>query len=218
MRNLNNNLMVPKLIHQIKGLTPSPLVQRCLLSWEVLKENGFDIMYWNDHDLKYFIQTHYPFALNPFINARNHAEAADIARYLLVYHHGGYYVDWDIHLNNSQSFNDLASANRTGYLIVDPINGSFASEHFSANKKEKILMEIINDIVATYDRGERELMNTPQYSGPFRMKYSISKSENNILSIIKVKDIFEYSYEEIRKADKFGVNAIMTHFWEHSWL
>lgn len=210
--------MLPKIIHQILGQKPSELVKNCLESWQFLAENGYTFMLWDDSTLERFITDNYEFALSAFQNARNHAEAADIARYLVVFHYGGYYVDWDIYLINIKLFCNLIKRFEYGYLVVDPLNDTIASEHFSALKGELFLLRIVDDIVETYNRGERELMNTPQYSGPYRMKYSLLKHKNTQQTKIAVKDIFEYSYEEIREAKEYFKSGIMIHFWEHSWI
>jgi mannosyltransferase OCH1-like enzyme len=210
--------MTPKIIHQIVGPAPSALIKRCLASWAALTEEGFEIRIWNDESLALFIGENYAFALDAFINARNHAEASDIARYLIIHRFGGYYVDWDILLFNSLGFLSLASSNRTGYLLIDKKNLTLASEHFAAPAGEAYLLHLVHDIIHTYERGERELMETPQYSGPYRMKIAYQRYRITQQTVIDVKDIFEYDYSEIRQASVYGRNKLMIHFWGHSWI
>jgi mannosyltransferase OCH1-like enzyme len=210
--------MVPHVIHQIVGQTPSELVKICIKSWKKLKVHNFKIIYWDDDSLAKFIKRNYNFALDAFLNARNHAEASDIARYLLIFHYGGYYVDWDISLNDVESFLLLTNTEKNGYLVIDPINGSLASEHFSGVVGNIYLFRIVQDIIETFERDERDLMETPKYSGPYRMRSTLRKFHNIDQSIIPVKEIFEYSYEEIRRQASYRKSGIMTHFWEHSWI
>lgn len=210
--------MTPKLIHQIVGPKPTELIQRSLRSWENLSEYGFEIKIWTDDSLIIFIQKNYPFAEGAFTTARNHAEASDIARYLLIHKYGGYYIDWDILLFNIEGFLALASFNFNGYLLVDKKNQTLAAEHFSAPPGENYLLFLVNDIVTTFERGERELMATPQYSGPYRMKTAYKRYQVTGQNVIDVKEIFEYDYTEIRAAKVFGKNKIMIHFWGHSWI
>lgn len=210
--------MVPQLIHQIVGKKPSKLAQICLKSWQALENRGFEIVYWDDDMLKEFIGEHYPFSLPAFLAARNHAEAADIGRYLVVHHYGGYYVDWDISLNDVEAFIHLAEREKRGYLVEDPMNQTLASEHFSACRADSYLYALTTDIVDVFDRGERDAISTPDYSGPFRMRETLKKMETVELTRIPVKDIFEYSYAEIRRQPEYRKSGIMTHFWEHSWM
>lgn len=207
-----------KIIHQIIGKKPSEIVKTCLESWKNLEHFDFEIIYWNDEKIENFVKEYYPFAYQPILTARNHAEVADIARYLIVYHFGGFYVDWDILLNDIQGFINLSESESQGYLLIDPINGTFASEHFSAAVNEGYLLRIVEQIVQTYTRNERELMYTPQYSGPYRMKNVLQNFPHTTQKIIPVKEVFEFDYKEVRDAEVFGENGIMTHFWEHSWI
>ena len=215
---MTNELMTPKIIHHIVGDKRTELIEECLQSWAKLEEYGFEIKIWTDASLAAFIRKNYRFALAAFLNARNHAEAADIARYLVVHKYGGYYVDWDILLFNYPDFLELSETNENGYLVVDQSNDTIASEHFSAPVQEKYLFFLVKDIVHTFNRGERELMWTPQYSGPYRMKTSYERFAECQQDLIHVKDIFEYDYTEIRTATVYGEKQIMIHFWMHSWL
>ena len=211
-------MKVSQIVHQIVGAKPSPTVSHCLHSWLKLKDHGFEIYYWNDDRLEIFLEKYYGFALQAFLTARNHAERADIARYLLVYHYGGYYVDWDVSLNSVDEFLKIARREDRGYLVIDPLNGSLASEHFSSCAKDPYLIKIVEDIVSTFERDERDLMSTPQYSGPFRMRATLRKFDRIEQSKITVKEIFEYSYDEIRRQREFCKSGVLTHFWEHSWI
>jgi mannosyltransferase OCH1-like enzyme len=211
--------MVPKIIHQICGETPSRLVEQCVSSWNCLMEKeNFDIRYWDDYKLAIFINNNYPWAYNAFSNARNHAEAADISRYLLVHHYGGIYIDWDIHLNNVDGFMSLFNEETKGFVLVDPCNYTIASEFFAGIPNENFFLEIVKDINTIYLSGDRENYFTPQYSGPYRMRQTLSKFKNIDFSLIEVKEVFEYDYSEIRQAKSFTKSGIVTHFWEHSWL
>lgn len=211
-------MKVSQIVHQIVGAKPSQTVSHCLHSWLKIKDHGFEIYYWDDDRLEIFLEKYYGFALQAFLTARNHAERADIARYLLVYHYGGYYVDWDISLNNIDEFLMIARRENRGYLVIDPINGSLASEHFSSCEKDPYLIKIVEDIVSTFERDERDLMSTPQYSGPFRMRATLRKFDRIEQSKIPVKEIFEYSYDEVRRQREFCKSGVLTHFWEHSWI
>lgn len=209
--------MVPKVIHQIIGHKPSKLVEICLDSWQELKLFNFKIEIWNDDKIIAFFNKYYPEFLAIISNARNYAEIADIARYLIIYHYGGIYIDWDISLNDPKAFIKMINDCKHGFLIIDPDNGSIASEFFAAKRNEPYLLSLLYDINSTYNNGEQELMNTPQYSGPFRMKVSLKKTGTG-QKLVPVKEVFEYDYREIRQADVFRASGIITHFWEHGWI
>ena len=210
--------MLPKLIHHIVGPNKNKIVLQCLNSWEVLIEQGYEIMIWDDNSLSGFISENYPFALSAFSTARNHAEAADIGRYLVVYHFGGHYYDWDIQLLEQDLFLNLSNTSPNGFLLEDPTDGSIASEAFSAMKAEPYLISLVRDIVGIYNSGMRDEMRTLYYSGPFRMRDALKIHQNSSQKKLAVLDVFLYDYHQIKEMpDKHYVRP-MIHYWLHSWI
>lgn len=211
--------MVPRLLHFIVGPKASPLIQRCLDSWLILQKVGFEIRIWNDDLIEVFIAEKYPFLYACLKHARNHAEVADIARYAIVHYYGGYYMDWDVELLNVRKFLKICDENPFGYLIQDPLNQTLASESFSAQKEEPYLFSLIDNINDIYIHNFRDSMETPQFSGPYRMRevfyFLKQKTQQNI---ILVKDAFLYDYTEIREMPERDRTTAMIHYWTHSWL
>jgi len=210
--------MVPKIIHRIVGPSINEPIQICLDSWKCMQDEGFDIKTWDDNTLEEFIKDAYQYALPAFLNARNYAEAADIARYLLVYQFGGVYVDWDIELLIPEKFISLLVSHENGYLLIDPKNNSIAPEHFCAEKGDPYLQSLVADIVKIYNSGQREKLTTVDYSGPFRMQESLNIHRNTNMELVRVKDVFAFDYEEIRSVTSLETTAPMIHYWMHSWL
>jgi hypothetical protein len=210
--------MVEKIIHQIVGPKTTELIDYCLNSWIPLKEYGFEIRVWSYTEINRFVETAYPFVFSALLNARNLAESSDIARYLIVYHFGGYYVDWDIELLDPEGFLKICEANQKGYLVIDPFNGTLASECFSAAQGEDYLLSLVKDIVELFNNGLQEQLSTPNYSGPFRMRDSLSKHRNSKQELIEVNNIFLYNYREIREMPRRQIIAPLIHYWTHMWL
>lgn len=209
---------VPKVIHQIVGPGANEFIMRCVNSWKVLEKFGFEIMIWNDSKIADFLYNSHRFSYDAFINARNHAEAGDIARYLIVYTFGGYYVDWDIELLDVDEFYSLSNKYSNGYMLVDPPNATLASEYFCCIKNDPFLMSLSKDIVELYEQGKRDKFATPQFSGPYRMRDSFAKCPDSYMKAIPVKEVFAYDYSEIRNPPKGDITQAMIHYWLHSWL
>ncbi len=211
--------MVPKIIHRIVGPKPSPLVVQCITSWNVVKEHGYEINIWNDDLLKEFIAKEYPHILDAFISARNYGEAADIARYLIVYHFGGYYFDWDTELLSLNKFLELAEQNPHGFLVQDPVNQTLSPEAFSALPRERYLFNLLDNICYIHENGFRHSLQTIHYSGPYRMRevYYFTRKAS-LQNLIKPKDIFLYDYWEIRQKPFRDEEVAMIHYWEHGWM
>jgi len=210
--------MVKKVIHQIVGRNSNFLIERCLRSWDVLKNEGFEVKIWTDQSIQRFIEKIFPFAYEALINARNYAEAADIARYLIVYHYGGYYMDWDIELLDAHRFLTICKEVKKGFLIIDSFNGTLASECFSAQQGEPFLYALSQEIIQIYRSGNRKYYKTPQYSGPYRMREALKKHQNPKQKLIEVNDIFLYNYREIRQMPLKERKAPLIHYWVHGWL
>ncbi|WP_246229536.1 hypothetical protein [Mucilaginibacter humi] len=93
-----------------------------------------------------------------------------------------------------------------------------SSEHFSARIGEPYLLNVASDIAISFDNYDRNFMNTPEYSGPGRMKRSFEKHKGSDQELINIKNIFEYDYWEIKKADFKTRSKIMIHYWLNSWI
>ncbi len=213
-----DKVLIPKIIHHIIGQPFDMLIARCLRSWQILKSQGFEIRVWNDDLIKDFLLSHHKFAYEAFANARNHGEAADIARYLIIYTFGGYYVDWDIELLNVNKFKQLIYKYPKGFMLCDPCNDTLASEFFCCVPNDGFLMLLWLDIAFVYETGKRNLMDTPLFSGPFRMRDSLKLHPNTFMEKITVKEAFAYDYREIRNPPPGEITQPLIHYWTHSWI
>ena len=214
--------MINRIIHQITGPRQNDLIRKCLDSWDPLKNKDFTIKVWNDDLITEFIREFYPYASNAILKARNHAEAADIARYLIVYHYGGYYVDWDVELLDIGKFIKVTNRYKNGFLVLDPFNSTIASECFSALNGDRYLKYLVDEIIGIFNSKRRDEMGNPQYSGPFRMRdvFFKFKLNNEVLKqeFIEINDIFLYNYREIRSMPERKKKVPLIHYWVHSWL
>jgi mannosyltransferase OCH1-like enzyme len=211
--------MVPKIIHRIVGQKPSHLVMHCINSWEIVKEHEYEIKIWNDALLEVFIAKEYPFLLPAFTQARNYGEASDIARYLIVYHYGGYYFDWDTELLSLNKFFNLSAQNSEGFLVQDPVNDTLSPDTFSALAGEEYLYNLLENICYIHESGLWLHLKTIDYTGPYRMRevfyFTKKKTRQNI---IKPKDILLYDFWEIRQQPFRDEEIAMVHYWEHGWM
>ena len=216
---INNKFdSVPNVLHQIVGAKTTPQIDQCLQSWHVMKEFGYEILIWNDALIEEFLIEHYSFAHEAFKNARNHGEAADIARYLIIHHFGGHYMDWDVELLSAEKYLKLMNENPRGYLVVDPVNDSIAAETFAAISSEPYLLSLSKDIIEIFNAGQRESLSTPYYSGPFRMREALKMHANSSQSILEVQEVMAYDYWEIRERPEKMITQPLIHYWMHTWM
>ncbi|WP_165500387.1 glycosyltransferase [Pedobacter psychroterrae] len=183
-----------------------------------MESEGYQILIWDDESIGKFLLDNYEFAFDSFYYARNHAEAADVARYLIIYTYGGYYIDWDVELLDMKAFTALSLKHVNGYMLVDESNESIASEFFCACLKDEFLLNLSKDIAYLYESGKRDRYTTPQYSGPFRMRDSLQVHPQTSMESISLAEVFAYSYDEIASRPNKIITQPCIHYWLHSWM
>jgi mannosyltransferase OCH1-like enzyme len=110
------SLKIPAIIHQTwksdilpweeckspKSSIPKEKCERTYLKWEIaynsVKEMhpGYEYLFWTDKTLKKFIQDNYSWFLDTYNSYPHSIQRVDAARYFLLYHYGGIYMDLDI--------------------------------------------------------------------------------------------------------------------------
>ena len=97
----DSNIPIPRLIHQI---APQDITRwhsswlECYNTWKVHfpVENGFVFKLWNDEqDLDQLIHDHFPVYKNIVEKMNYKIQKIDFCRYLILYLHGGIYIDMD---------------------------------------------------------------------------------------------------------------------------
>ena len=92
---------IPKIIHQTapknKELWPNTW-NICQQTWKThFPSPEYKYMLWNDDDLNKFIQTHYNWFYDYFLEYKHNICRIDAARYFILYHYGGIYADMDFY-------------------------------------------------------------------------------------------------------------------------
>ena len=69
--------------------------KRSAKSW-ITKNEKFVYCHWNHSELEAFVADEYPWLLSTYLSYPYVIQRCDVARYLLLYHYGGTYVDLDV--------------------------------------------------------------------------------------------------------------------------
>src|SRR5260221_13668619 len=89
------NLMIPKIIHQSWKVETVPERWRAFQeSWR-RNHPDYEYRFWTDDANRAFIAGVFPEFLAVYDGYRHAVSRADLARYLVVCHHGGVYADLD---------------------------------------------------------------------------------------------------------------------------
>tara|TARA_R100001244_G_scaffold126337_1_gene96657 strand:+ start:2017 stop:2721 length:705 start_codon:yes stop_codon:yes gene_type:complete len=96
--------MIPQVIHQVFGvfiegkpMTDYPIFcSQQKLTEEHCETFGINYQFWDDSRISKFMETNFPEYIEFYVNLREDIQRADFIRYLILYHHGGLYLDLDI--------------------------------------------------------------------------------------------------------------------------
>jgi len=96
----------------------------------------FVYCHWNDSELEAFVADEYPWLLSTYVAYPYNIQRSDVARYLLLYHYGGIYVDLDVICLTSLSV-ILSAAPVDAGVIVTPTEPFGVTTEFIAVRRAR---------------------------------------------------------------------------------
>ncbi len=126
---------IPKRIHRTWKTTDVP--NKFLKEWNncIRLNPGYNVTLWTDKDLEDFIHKNYPWFLSTYQSYAYPIERVDAARYFLMYHYGGIYLDMDVDCKApfDEMFKNLSKMNHVD-VITGAAQGGGMTNSFFANK------------------------------------------------------------------------------------
>ena len=204
------NSNIPKIIHFVWiGDNQFPEQYYLFLNSWIKKYNDFIFCFWNDNNLiKLFNQ-------NIYDKSITYAQKSDIARYEILYHYGGIYVD-----------SDFFSIKNIEKLLenIDFFSG-FESKDFIAiglmgfNKNNEYLKKIILNIELNYYIYNSK--NIPNQTGPvyFTNFYNHYVKDFQKYKFFDPNYFYNYSFQNKENKDPivFNKDTFCYHNWGYSW-
>ena len=131
----NSPPLIPKIIHQVylgnylAGEVDSIQASKSFHAhWKrYYIHKGWDVKLWKDEDVNKLVEAEYPWIRDQYKYYNNHIQRADIARYLILYHYGGVYVDMDAKPANEF---DLSRLRRVNLVTALSSDGLLLTNHF----------------------------------------------------------------------------------------
>lgn len=121
--------MIPKIIHQIwiQGFDSAPNhIKKCVESCARVNQ-GFQFIYWNEQMILDLLSKHKNDQLiSIYKSLPSFASKADLARYVIMYHYGGWYIDADYMCFKPLDVFELADLVYIPYRDKFVLNGLFA--------------------------------------------------------------------------------------------
>jgi mannosyltransferase OCH1-like enzyme len=152
---------VPKIIHQIwhsfgdsyPPTSDAPSRRNAPPKWDASRvawtaaNPGWTHMMWNEKDSRDLIALHYPKFLKYYDFYPNAIQRVDAARYFIVHHYGGVYIDMDLFPIKGSALDDwIGVSPNVGLYVVREIarNAFFTNSFFAAQKGSAILGHVCN--------------------------------------------------------------------------
>lgn len=89
---------IPKKIHQI-WIQEEELPDKfkdCQRSWQKYQDRGWEYKLWHGTEIRRMLEEHFPHTVSCYDSAKSHSSRSNFARYIILYLHGGIYVDTDM--------------------------------------------------------------------------------------------------------------------------
>ena len=154
--------MIPKIIHQIwyQGENNIPPLHKDFQSKckELYPEPNWTYMFWTEKSITELIENEYPNLMKYFKGFPHLLQKIDFARYIILYHYGGCYIDMDVEC--LRSIEELLKDNPNANFICSEMVPIFWFLHkyywydkflnngiFLASKNNPILAEMISEDV-----------------------------------------------------------------------
>ena len=221
---LNNNFLIPKIIHQTWKTKYLP---DCYDRWSKnIKEMhpGWEYKLWTDDDNRKFIEQNYPYFLETYDNYDKNIKRVDAVRYFLLYHYGGIYIDMDM-TTIKKLDNLIKNTNNCvfGYQLKNKNKkGSIANAFMASPPRHNLFKQLILDLKYTKDK---EVLKA---TGPEYLTNHINNYKNNNITIYDMPIIYTTEWDkkdDILDCDKnfelcktkFPDSYLIT-FWTGSWL
>lgn len=189
--------MIPKIIFSTwKSKTDLGNFTECVNSVKN-KNKDFNYIIYDDNDCDLFVRQYYPQYYKYYIKLELPVQKADLWRYLIIYHYGGWYCDMDIY--SYLSFNSIKILNyETDLMIIEqefpaPLKPAFNTQYaqywFASTPKHPVLFDIIEQVIYNI-KNEKYNKNmgdeyTLHLTGPIPFTEIILKNKKDNVYIIK---------------------------------
>ena len=251
--------MIPKIIHQIWFQDSSDIVlfsnnlnknfKRIFKSdipfeykYNLIKllihNSDYSYCLWNKTKIYILIKLFYPKILHIYSNLKYKIQKIDFAKYIILYHYGGIYIDIDIESNKGLNYffkiykKDGLYFSKTDYInnfennIMKKFYDFQTDNYFInngimiANKKHPFFLNLLNEVDTNNKNNKDYLYNSKVFniSGPSLLTNSILKNKNKYNNIYIINNkYFEPCYGKDITC-KLEKDNILVHKHKSAWI
>lgn len=136
---IDHERSIPRIIHQTYISENVPLEWKYSQQSVKFWNDGFEYIFWTDETLRTFINENYPNFINTYDSYPYAIQRVDAARYFLLYHFGGFYLDLDIGCH--RSLEDLR-AYQAILPKTEPLG--FSNDFMASSKRHPFFRQLTN--------------------------------------------------------------------------
>jgi mannosyltransferase OCH1-like enzyme len=211
---------IPKIIHQIwfqgiENLNKEPYLSCFKSILYGIKGTDWKHMIWDQNSIEELIKNNYPQYWNLYNRYEYMILKIDLARYIILYHYGGVYIDMD--MEYIKDFYDLIEENDT--LIVNKTYQGFVNNGvILSSQYNNFWIYYINILNKKSPKSifEPKLFYVERATGPFEFNKMIKNySKNNYVKILDY-EYFEPCYTKYKC--NLTHNSRLKNYFGNSWL
>jgi len=120
---------------------------RCENLHRLEKENKWKTILWTDESTRSFIALHYPWFLQKYNAYKYDIQRVDVARYFILYHFGGIYIDMDIGCRTSlEQTMRIAELCQKGVILPTTKPLGFSNDFIASTKAHEFFDQVMHSL------------------------------------------------------------------------
>lgn len=138
----SSHQQIPKLIHMMwKSNDLSEEYRHNLESCKRVNSH-YQLIFWNDSSIEQFLMNNYIWFMPTYRSYENNIEKADVARYFIIFHYGGIYMDLDMECVSD--FKTIFSLAKKEFSIIigEGLGGGLTNSFFGATKNHPFIKKL----------------------------------------------------------------------------
>ena len=146
---VNRTNYIPKIIHQIFFYISDDTIPKHLKnaqrSWHLFNPD-FQYILWNSSMVDHLIQQHYPSQWTLYNSYSRWVQRADFARYVILHHYGGIYVDIDIECISSMRQVNKTFPSNAEFVMYETRPYGVSNDFLMSKPKHPFIASVINGL------------------------------------------------------------------------
>ncbi|KAL4225005.1 hypothetical protein ACF0H5_015700 [Mactra antiquata] len=140
---------IPNIMHQIYAFKDPELQEEHRLKREkwIKMHPNFTHKLWSADDVLKLIKTEYPFLYRNYMSYHRWIQRSDVARYIVLYHYGGWYVDLDVTcLKSIDSLSALSYKSNQRVVLHETFPAGPSNDFIGVTPRHPFIRSLLNHL------------------------------------------------------------------------